>query len=375
MTSIKLPPTEIIYEEIGYLKEFINKEARQKKSLLICSLHLLESFCIKEDVMRIEKLGEIYWLNRPLGYTDIKHIKKAINEMGNFIPEQIIAIGGGSAIDLAKVLSIFLTYPFKNLVENEEIRQCIKTKAYSTQKATLPVIAIPTTAGTGAELTKWSTVWDEEEKKKYSVEMELIYPKKAIIIPELMCQLSKRLTLSTTLDAFAHALEAYWSRATHPIIRNMALKSMEILMMYLEMTLIDLENIEYRRKLCTASVLAGLAFSQTRTTASHSISYPLTLNHGVEHGFAVAMTLSSIYELNRGSFEEEEELERLFTQYGGLKSWLNSVAKKELKLSYWGISREMINDIAKESIAKGRMDNNPINLGVDDVNKLLIALL
>lgn len=111
----------------------------------------------------------------------------------------------------------------------------------------------------------------------------------------------------------------------------------------------------------------------TRTTACHSISYPLTMQYHIPHGAAVAMTLAQVAERNQGAFEEEEELLALFAGPGGIREYLERVCGTEvsLRLRDYQITREAIADLAHRSFTLGRMDNNPVELGVEDVYEIL----
>ena len=123
-------------------------------------------------------------------------------------------------------------------------------------------------------------------------------------------------------------------------------------------------------------MLAGLAFSQTRTTACHSISYPMTMLYGVPHGLAAAMTLAQVAEKNRGHFENDGELFAVFAPYGGIQHWLDTVCGGvvSLRLSGFGIAPDQIETLAEHSFTGGRMDNNPVDLTGEDVRTILCAV-
>ena len=199
----------------------------------------------------------------------------------------IVALGGGSVIDAAKVLA----------ASNngfESVREYLETGEGENKLGRHPIIAIPTTAGTGSEVTKWATVWDTESQKKYSLSLQTLYPTHAIVDPELMLELPKSLTISTGLDALSHALESIWNRNSNPVSTNHAVFAATEIMAALPKLVCDLQNIELRSRVARASLFAGLAFSNTRTALAHSVSYPITLKYKVPHGLACSFSLPMV---------------------------------------------------------------------------------
>ena len=188
------------------------------------------------------------------------------------LPKTIIALGGGSVIDMAKILIAFES--FQSTAPAESLLHIIDQKLYLDQEnnADYTLIAIPTTAGTGSELTRWATIWDTINKKKYSVERDDLYPTEAWIDPALTVGLSPLLTASTGLDALSHAVEAYWSTKTNPIVRRLSAQAITQIVHNLKKAIYSPKDLEAREGMCLGSIFAGLAFSQTRTTACHSLS-------------------------------------------------------------------------------------------------------
>ena len=182
-----------------------------------------------------------------------------------------------------------------------------------------------------------------------------------------------KLTLATALDALCHASEAFWAKATTPIIGDIACRAIDIIMENLKPCLNDLQNIYYRERLACGSVLAGIAFSQTRTTACHSISYPITMRYGIIHGLACALTLYPVSMLNKGAFPNSSLLYDTYKRHGGLKTWLDDVCSGVVNLSLkgFGIAEEDIGSITEAVFTKGRMDNNPVDLKPEQVYDIL----
>ena len=199
----------------------------------------------------------------------------------------IVALGGGSVIDAAKVLA-------SSYNGFGPVREFLETGEGKNQLGTYPIIAIPTTAGTGSEVTQWATVWDTEAQKKHSLSLSTLYPTHAIVDPELMLELPKELTISTGLDALSHALESIWNRNSNPISANHAVFAATEMMSNLPNLVDDLGNLELRSRVARASLFAGLAFSNTRTALAHSVSYPITLKYKVPHGLACSFSLPMV---------------------------------------------------------------------------------
>ena len=202
-------------------------------------------------------------------------------------PEVIVALGGGSVIDTAKVLAA-AGRGFAPVL------RYLTTGAGVDQLTATPIIAVPTTAGTGSEVTCWATVWDTQSGKKYSLSRPNLYPKHAVIDPALMAGKPRQLTISTGLDALSHALESLWNVNANPVSAHHAVSAAREILAVLPQLVKDLPNTELRSRMAAAALSAGLAFSNTRTAIAHSISYPVTLHHGVVHGVACSFTLPMI---------------------------------------------------------------------------------
>lgn len=202
---------------------------------------------------------------------------------------QIIALGGGSVLDAAKVLAV--TLPSE---EDKPLTLTLREGRPQQWQKKLPLIAIPTTSGTGAEVTPFATVWDKTTHKKHSVTGDLIYPDLALLDPELTLTLPYEETLYTGLDAISHALESLWNKNRTPISEAWAFQALTLANDALPKVLATPNDAAARETMQQASVLAGLAISQTRTAIAHSISYPLTSYFGVPHGLACSFTLPKI---------------------------------------------------------------------------------
>ena len=202
-------------------------------------------------------------------------------------PDVIVALGGGSVIDSAKVFAAAGG-------DFEKVRTYLETQKGVEQLSQIPIIAVPTTAGTGSEVTCWGTVWDEASGKKYSLARPGLYPTHAVIDPKLMLGKPLLLTISTGLDALSHSLESLWNVNNNPVSANHAVFAARNILDVLPNLARNLGDIELRSRMAMAALFAGLAFSNTKTAVAHSLSYPITLRHGVQHGIACSFSLPMI---------------------------------------------------------------------------------
>ena len=203
----------------------------------------------------------------------------------------IIALGGGSVLDTAKIFSVALPSDMEIPLD-----MVLRQKQPQVWKNHIPVVAIPTTAGTGAEVTPFATVWDSENKKKHSVSGDMVYPVHALLDPELTLTLPPKETLYTGLDAVSHALESLWNKNRTPVSEALALKALSLANKALPAVINQPDNLHSREMMQQAALMAGLAISRTRTAIAHAISYPVTMRFGVPHGLACSFTLPKIIE-------------------------------------------------------------------------------
>lgn len=202
-------------------------------------------------------------------------------------PDVIVALGGGSVIDSAKV---FAAAPG----DFAAVDAFLKKRAGTETLQPVSLIAVPTTAGTGSEVTCWGTVWDNAGGVKFSLAHPGLYPEFSIVDPDLMIGKPRDLTIQTGLDALSHSLESLWNRSANPVSMAHAVTAARGVLSTLPLLANDLRNAELRERMARASTLAGFAFSNTKTAIAHSLSYPITLRHGVPHGIACSFSLPMV---------------------------------------------------------------------------------
>lgn len=298
----------------------------------------------------------------------------AYRELKQVEYDLVIAIGGGSAIDTAKAITAIDTAGNEDWID-EHLKHNTPIPTLFNPK---PVIAIPTTAGTGSEVTMWATIWDMKEKKKYSISHPSLYPKIALLDPELTLTLPEKETIYSGLDALSHAMEAIWNKNHNPVSDTFGLKAIELVREHLPELRQDPGNIDLRTFLLRASLFAGLAFSNTKTALAHSISYPLTAHFGLPHGLACSLPLSHLIELNG-----VKDFERVKIMAESLRSDMNVESmKKNINLLFrklgistrlrdYGISANNIAKICESAITPGRADNNIAKISQSDIITLV----
>lgn len=362
--------TGIEFGDLNTLQELCDK-LKGQRVVLILTETAVKRYQIQDFVERMQTNCELLWIKENVAYPNQKTLLKGLNKIRDFDTDVMLAIGGGSSIDFAKGLKAF--YGLKEKAVLETITEYLQEKKRDMGKKEIHFIAIPTTAGTGAEVTQWATIWDYQKKCKYSIDSLELKPDKAVVISEFTLMADEKLTIATGLDTLAHAVEAYWSKKTNLLVRSIAREAIRISVENLPKILQEPKELLYREKQCLASVLSGLTFSMTRTTACHSISYPLTMDYGILHGIAAAMTLSEVAERNSGYYPEEEELMEIFRGFGGIRGYLQMVCQDRvsLYLKDYGIRKKDISAIAEKSFTLGRMNNNPVDLSASDVEKIL----
>ena len=232
--------------------------------------------------------------------------------------EVIVALGGGSAMDTAKFLAA-------GHCDYMSVARYLDGHATLGRKS-LPIITIPTTAGTGSELTKWATIWDPEHGRKLSLNRDDLYAEAAFIDPELTASLPWVLTVASGLDALSHALESIWNRNANPLTRRFAIAAAQDVLTALARLRTNLGDSDARTLLARGAMGAGLAFSNTQTALAHNISYPITLAHDVPHGIACSFCLPEVMSAAIGVDAEcDEALRAIFGDLGDAPQALRRV--------------------------------------------------
>lgn len=331
-------PTKIVYG-INSIND-LDKYTNGRKTLLITS----EGFVKRGLVQKIKSLTTaiVEVVSNIKSHPEFKDLEKIYNQIKTIDYELILAIGGGSVIDASKFLSVYNESKDYSFVRNIT-KGTVEKKDYKTT----PLISIPTTSGTGSEITPWATIWDMEEKKKYSLHLNELFCEVAIYDPTLTLSVPREITIQTGVDTLSHALESIWNKNASPITINHAIKSAKLILDNLVLLSNDLENLEYRNSIMKACMYAGLSFSNTQTAIAHAMSYYITANKGIPHGIACSFTLPMIIDNIIGKYDFIDDA--LFEIFGELSSNKLRYIFKQLNISTrfedYGLNNEEVNEL------------------------------
>lgn len=371
------PNSSKLFTSLASLKDII-KENHITKIFLVTGSKSYSDTPIKQ---KIEKHLTGYSFKR---YSDfntnpgIEDIISGVKALREYSPDIVIAVGGGSVIDTAKLISL--------LPDNkEEIEKVIKGKT-PPPKRKIPFISIPTTAGSGSEATQFAVIYDN--LTKYSVAHDNLIPDYVILEPSLLSSLPKRQRMISAFDALGQAIEAYWSSGSTEESRGYSKESMGLILSVYE-NLINDPSQEDLAKIIKASYLAGKAINITKTTAPHAVSYTLTMKHNTPHGYAVILTLPYFYLLNAEASEEQISPTVVFAEHNKRMKELTHVLASEspkeaaekisnmvriagfpVALKDLGVKKEDLSFIA-DNVNLERLKNHPVIIEKTALKSLL----
>lgn len=358
-------------EVLQNLKNISQKE----KVLLFASDSAVKRYALEPFIKIFLKNGGQRWSeiqpNPSMGL-----VTKMLSDLQEEKFTAIVALGGGSCIDLAKAYCAFANQTEK--INEECLREEIKDKKYleKTIIGRVPLYAIPTTAGTGSEATQWATIWDTTKNEKLSIDAPFLLPEAAWVCPELTYDMPPSLILATGLDALSHAMESCWVKASNPYSFALAQNAVETIANTLPKLLKNRQEKSLYNDMMQAALLAGLAFSQTRTGAAHAISYALTLQYDIPHGIAAAMSLPEILTVTKKVKPELAILEMPFKKYGGFKVWLAEICQpiSPITLSGFLVPKSEVELLAKKALQTGRMQNNVYPFTQEKLQEVLLNI-
>jgi alcohol dehydrogenase class IV len=285
-------------------------------------------------------------------------VQEVTNNVMSVRPDWIVAIGGGSVLDTAKAAAVIATNGGN--VEGHLRR----TK--NIEHPGIPLIAIPTTSGSGSEVTPYASITDAQENRKISLSHDYLFPRIALLDPSLTLTLSPRQTAISGMDALSHAIEGYWSKRATPATDALALGASRLMLDQLARLQNSPKDLEARRLAMEGSMLAGLTISNAQTTAVHAISYPITVFYGVPHGLACSLLLPAMIRFNSGAIAPDKE--RRLLENLGVDSMVHMAESVERlqsqlelpsRLAEVGIGTGEISNIVENGYRPDRMANNP----------------
>lgn len=340
------------------------------RGVLVCG----NSFCkngVADELLRLGggKIVEIFSDIRPNPTTD--NVNDCVRLMREVDADFAVALGGGSPMDCCKAACAIVR-------GDDNIEPYHSSLKPISAKEAIPMIAVTTTSGTASEVTNISVLTDINKNLKQPMNDPAMYPKIAVIDPELTLTVPPQVTASTGLDVLSHAIESYWSTLNQPICSACSIYAARLVFEWLEKAYTEPENLTAREKMAEASIVAGVAFSHPRTTGSHACSFPLTNIYGIPHGEACAFTLDYFVKFNAKHADSDGRLDALAKDCGFDSAYEMadeiSAMKKRMgmrsRLSEIGCtSDEQIAELTKKSMSM-LMKRNPIELSESDIGEM-----
>ena len=272
-----------------------------KKPLFVTDKNLINLPFIIQIISEIKvKLKELSIFSNFSGNPIGENVDEGVNEFKINNCDGVIAIGGGSAIDVGKAIA-FMSGQNRPIWDFEDIGDYWKR---ADTKKISPIIAIPTTAGTGSETGRASAIINKKTGIKKIIFHPKILPSIVILDPNLTVDLSPRLTAATGMDALAHNLEAFCATNFHPMAEGIALEGMKLIKKSLVVAFKDGKNIEARQNLLAASSMGSTAF-QRGLGAIHSLSHPVNAQFNIHHGLSNAIFMPYVLTFNKTSIEKK----------------------------------------------------------------------
>lgn len=296
----------------------------------------------------------------------VHNVNSIINEVREHDVDALIAVGGGSAMDATKAAAAAV-------LKNVDARTIIYDKTIT---EALPIIALPSTSGSASEVTPSSVISDKEEGIKVAISSRALYPKVALIDPELTYTCPPDVTAISGIDVICHALDSIGATNNNPVSDALSVKAIRLAFDNLEIAYNEPNNRDARSNMSLGSMTAGLAFSQTGTSGSHAMSYYLTSEFNIPHAEACAFSLDQwiIYNSKVDSRLDEISVQLGFKNTEELSDSLNDLKKRlGLRMTFeaLNIDRKHIPEIARQTIAAGNYKNNLAQLSEEEIIEML----
>ena len=294
-------PSKIYFKQ-NAIAEGLKDLAGKKRAFIVTDNFLYEAGYVDKVTRVLEKLGiasECFSEVKP--DPDLTTIYKGLDMLNAFKPDTIIAIGGGSPIDAAKIMWLLYENPMVKFSDIAmrfmDIRKRICRFPEMGKKAFF--IAIPTTSGTGSEVTPFAVVTDDKTGAKYPIADYALTPNMAIIDLDFVLNMPKKLTAYSGIDALVHAIEAFVSVMATDYTNGLALEAIRIIFKYLPASYMEgSANLKAREKMAYASTMAGMAFANAFLGVCHSMAHKLGSMYHVPHGLANAMLITDVIRFN-----------------------------------------------------------------------------
>lgn len=385
MKHTSLTKTKLLFDLKG-LEDAISVFDEFNKILILTGKNHLK---ISDDYERIYKFfssiqKEFLILSEVTPNPTVDLVNKCYEMIKGFTPDVIVGIGGGSVIDTAKALSVKIIYPDVDLWDYAEgIRIAEKS---------IPVIAVPTTAGTGSEVNRISVLTNTSKIQKRSIKMDVLYPYYALLIPSMTLTMNRLLTGTTAIDALSHAIESLVSRKSTFITQAISEKAIRIIIENLFKAYNNGANIDARKELQYASVLAGISIDISGVGLMHALEHPIScrfphISHGqglaiifkkvIEHSFMFAVDKFKIVAEAMGiKVRGNNDFSILHTMLDAIE-YILSYLDLNKKLSDFGIEKSDIKHLTEDVVnyMSTSLQNSPYTPTKESIEKIYKEVL
>ena len=361
----------------GRIKELADacKSLGMKKPLLVTDRGLapMEITTRALDILDAAGLGRAIFAEVDPNPTE-KNLEAGIKAYRDGGHDGVVAFGGGSGLDLGKCVA-FMVGQTRPVWDFEDIGDWW-TRA--SVEGIAPIVAVPTTAGTGSEVGRASVITNSETHVKKIIFHPKFLPGVVIADPELTVGMPKAITAGTGMDAFAHCLEAYCSPFYHPMSAGIALEGMRLVKEYLPRAYRDGTDIEARTNMMVAAAMGAVAF-QKGLGAIHSLSHPIGAVYHTHHGMTNAVVMPPVLRFNRDAIEERIERASAYLGIsGGFDGFYDYVLQLRAELNVpenltaMGIPQDRLDELAAAALEDPSTGGNPVKMTLESMRALLV---
>jgi alcohol dehydrogenase class IV len=348
-----------------------------KKVLVITDQGVWNAGLIKKPKAILEAAGIVVEIiNNTPPEPDVNQVNEIFEAAKAFECGMIIGFGGGSAMDVAKIVAVMLTnaHSLRGLLEGAKI-----------EKRGIPTLMVPTTAGTGSEVTPNAIFLVPEKELKIGIVSEKMLPDCVILDPVLTVNLPKAITAATGMDALAHAIECYISQKANPFSDTFALKAVNLISRSVRKAYNNGQDIEARHDMLLGAMFGGICIATSSTVAVHALAYPLGGKYRIPHGLSNAILLPHVMKFNMDAAEDKfaDIAQAMGLEVAGLST--SKAAKKmidnlyslisdlniHVDLQEKGIGESDIDAMAEAALKVTRLlNNNPKPMDGDDIREI-----
>lgn len=376
----------MVYTGTTYFGEYARKEIiteikkrKYNKALLVTDAMLVQCG-VAEKIENVLKDGGIsYEIDDEVKPNPtIDNVHTGLDKLKASGADFIIAVGGGSVIDTAKAVAV--------IANNSDNYDVVSLEGVDKSKnPPMPIIAVPTTAGTGSETTMDYVITNTEQKRKMACMDSMVVPVVAILDTDIMASLPLKMTAATAMDALTHAVESYLSKGAFDFSEMLSLKAVSLISANFLKVIKNLNDLEARKALAMAQYMAGMSFTNVGLGIVHSMAHPLSAFYDVPHGVANALILPYVLKFNSVACEDKMiTLAKAFDpefdeRYGSeaatercveLINTFNSVAGLPHKLKEINVNKEDIDALAGEALNDAATPDNKREVSIEDFKKL-----